>query len=560
MRALEEDLALSATDLSNFLSCRHRTALDMAVAYGKRKRPHFQDPLLDLLIERGKKHEQSYVESLLKDGLTVVDLTVVADRVGLVERTLEVMRQGPDVIVQGGLLGGMWFGKPDIMRRVPKTSGLGAWSYEIYDTKLARETRAGTILQLGLYSEMLGGAQGVCPELFHVITPDRESPLHTYRVNDYAAYFRLIRDRMEETVKLGDEAIAEANYPEPVEHCEICCWIGECRTRRRHDDHLSLVAGIARLQRRELVSHDVPTLGALAVMPLPLTFKPKRGSADSYTRVHHQARLQLGSRDLKVPLHELRPFEDGAGLCRLPEPSPGDIFLDLEGDPFAVEGGREYLFGIVTIDAEGEPSYRGFWAFTDREERRAFETVIDLMVQRAKDHPGMHIYHYAPYEQSAFKRLMGRYATREQELDSLLRAERFVDLYAVVRQGVIAGVERYSIKNLECFYTFVRSVDLADANRCLHAMEQALEMQCPDLVPTEVRDAVEGYNKDDCISTLRLRDWLETLRAQLQASGTLVPRPEPKEGATMGRGDRCQSVDARVSLRRGERFRCRAIP
>ena len=38
----------------------------------------------------------------------------------------------------------------------------------------------------------------------------------------------------------------------------------------------------------------------------------------------------------------------------------------------------------------------------------------------------MHIYHYAPYEPAALKRLMGRYSTREAEVDRMLRAELFV--------------------------------------------------------------------------------------------------------------------------------------
>ena len=91
----------------------------------------------------------------------------------------------------------------------------------------------------------------------------------------------------------------------------------------------------------------------------------------------------------------------------------------------------------------------------------------------------MHVYHYAPYEPSAFKRLMGRYATREDELDRLLRGGRFVDLYGVVRQGLRAGVERYSIKNLEPLYGFARAVPLPDASRALRVMEQALESELP---------------------------------------------------------------------------------
>ncbi len=236
----------------------------------------------------------------------------------------------------------------------------------------------------------------------------------------------------------------------------------------------------------------------------------------------------------------MRDVEKERGLLRLPEPSPGDVFLDLEGDSFAAEGGREYLFGLVTLDAAGAPVYRGFWAFTDQQEREAFEAVMDLIVASRQRHAGMHVYHYAPYEPSAFKRLMGRYATRDQELDKLIRAGRFIDLYGVVRQGLRVGIERYSIKNLEALYRFERAVPLADANRSLLVMAQALELQCPDTVPLEIRNQVEGYNKDDCVSTLRLRTWLEDVRAGIEAAGTAMPRPEPKEGNAP------EKVDARA--------------
>ncbi len=517
----------------------------MAEAEGRRKRPKWDDPLLEILFKRGLEHEKSYVESLQSDDRRIVELADIKERDAVVAQTLDAMRSGADVIVQAGLRDDGWYGRPDVMRRVEKPSGLGAWSYEIVDTKLARETCAGTILQLGLYSAMLGIAQGKLPEHFYVVTPDPETPIHTYRVDDYAAYFRLVRAQMQETVAQDDSVVAAANYPEPVDHCDVCPWSSECNKKRRLDDHLSLVAGIARIQRRELESREVSTLAALAKLPLPLDFKPKRGAVETYVRVREQARVQFDSRGKTPPLYEPRSVEGGEGLCRLPEPSPGDVFLDLEGDLFAAEGGREYLFGIVTIDPDGQPVYRSVWAFTAHEERQAFESVIDLVVQASQKHETMHVYHYAPYEPSAFKRLMGRYATREQELDTMLRAERFVDLYGVVRQGLRAGIERYSIKNLEVLYGFDRAVPLADANRSLLVMEQALELKCPDGVPQAVRDIVEGYNKDDCLSTLRLRDWLEAVRAEVEGMGTAVPRPMPKEGEASEKVDeRAQRVEA----------------
>ena len=190
-------------------------------------------------------------------------------------------------------------------------------------------------------------------------------------------------------------------------------------------------------------------------------------------------------------------------------------------------------------------SIDAFWAETEQEERAAFDAIMSLIMEAWDSDPGMHVYHYAPYEPSAFKRLSCRYAIRGQDIDRLLRGGRFVDLYHVVRQGLRAGVERYSIKNMEQFYGFTRSVPLLDASRSLRVMEQALELGRLDIVTPEVRSAVEGYNADDCISTLRLRDWLETLRTGSIGRGIDVPRPAPREAdASEALNERDQRVAA----------------
>src|SRR5690606_31091108 len=131
--------------------------------------------------------------------------------------------------------------------------------------------------------------------------------------------------------------------------------------------------------------------------------------------------------------------------------------------------------------------------------------------------------HYNHYEPTALKKLMGRYATRERELDALLRGEVFVDLYRVVKQGLRASVESYSIKKLEPFYGFTRDVDLRSASSALANFEAwlALGGERDD----ELLGRIEGYNADDCRSTLRLHDWLETLREELaRTTGEPVPR------------------------------------
>jgi uncharacterized protein len=391
-----------------------------------------------------------------------------------------------------------------------------------------------------------------------VVAPGETTQVvRSYRFQDYAAYFRLIKARFEEEVARGHEVLEAANYPDPVEHCDICPWSVGCDKRRRDDDHLSLVAGISRLQRRELEPRGVITVEAVAGLGDPIPFKPDRGAVETYERVRDQARVQIRSRQEGRVVYELMPVAveapagglqpsgpDPVGLARLPPPSPGDIFLDLEGDPLAADGGREYLFGVVTADGD-QVRYQAWWADDAAAERRAFEAVVDLISARLKTHPDMHVYHYAPYEPSAFKRLMGRYATREREIDELLRGRRFIDLYAVIRQGVRVGVERYSIKNLEPLYDFKRDVDLRDANRALRIMEQAYELGRIDLATPDVRRVVEGYNQDDCVSTLRLRDWLEARREELVAAGVTIERPPLVPGeAAEERDEKAKAVAA----------------
>ncbi len=256
-------------------------------------------------------------------------------------------------------------------------------------------------------------------------------------------------------------------------------------------------------------------------------------------RIREQARMQVEARQSGERKFELLPVEVGFGLTRLPEPSEGDVFLDLEGDPFAGEGGFEYLFGYLFSGEDANPEYRGEWALSRADEKKAFEDFVDFVMTRWERFPGLHIYHYAPYEPAALKRLMGRYATREEELDRMLRAKLFVDLYQVVRGGVRASVESYSIKKLEAFYGFARDTDLGDANAALAKLQASLELE--DIPPIDggTRATVVGYNRDDCRSAARLRDWLEELRGGLVGAGhgRAAPDPRrrrPKQGSRRG--------------------------
>jgi len=528
MKKIGDSFQLSATDLVGYLNCRHLTELDRSVSEGTLAKPKVWDPLLEILSQRGAAHEQNYIEHLTKSGFEVVRIDGVDVTDKSVSETLAAMRSGAQVIAQGALLHQGWVGRADILRRVEFPSVLGSWSYEAIDTKLARETKAGAVIQLCLYSDLLKEAQGVAPEHMYVVAPWSDFEPQQYRFADYAAYFRRVK---RELAKSLSEPLAEETYPDPKEHCEICRWRGACEERRRVDDHLCLVAGISKLQINELKPRGITTMQALASMAMPLDWKPDRGSMGSYGRVREQARIQVEARETGEAKFEMLPVENGFGLTRLPEPSDGDIFFDLEGDPFVGERGLEYLFGYIGKDESGEPAYHSRWAFTRADEKFAFEEFVDFVMARWAKFPDLHIFHYAPYEPAALKRLMGRYATREEEIDRMLRAKLFVDLYQVVRHGLRAGVESYSIKQLEPLYAFGRETVLADASIALFNVQAGLELGDTSSITDDTRAAVLAYNKDDCRSASSLRDWLEVQRSQLVAGGADVPRPEPGESA-----------------------------
>lgn len=518
-----EDLILSATDLSAFAACPHLTTLGHRAALGGPKPPKFDDPSAEVLRRRGLEHEARILEEFRGQGLAVEEIPEEEGRSGnaaaRAEATLGAMRRGADVIYQGCLSDGRWMGLPDFLRRVERPSGLGGWSYEVVDAKLAREAKAGAVLQITLYSSLLSAAQGTDPEHMHLAL-GRGGGTERFRYHDFAAYARSVQGRLLAALVAGPGA---ATYPEPVEHCDVCAWRPVCQERWRSDDHLSLVAGIGRKQWRELEERGVPTLAALARLPLPLQPELEGVSDASLERVREQARIQLEGREVGEHRYELfTGVGEGFGLARLPEPGPGDLFFDIESDPHALEDGLEYLFGYCGPDL----AFTARWALNRAEERSVFEEFVDMVTARLERWPGLHVYHYGHYEVVALKRLAGRYGSREAELDRLLRGAVFVDLHRVVTQSLRASVESYSIKKLEPLFGYEREVELRTANSALSHFEAWLALGTSERRTSELLRQIEGYNRDDCVATAGLRDWLEERREELRRlTGEPVPRP-----------------------------------
>ncbi len=542
MQRIDGQLVLSPTDLTKHLACPHVTALDLAALDDPaRMGAKGADDALNLVFSKGMDHERAYLGRLRGAGRVVTEIPTrydVAGRIEAEQQTLAAMRAGADVIYQATFYDGRWGGQADFLLRTERPGGLGGWSYDIADTKLARRLKVPALLQMATYAERLAGLQGVPPEFLTVVTGDGvERP---WRLVDVAAYARRARGRLRQAVEAPQPTEAV-----PVAHCSQCRWKARCGELWEAADDLSLVAGMRQGHRQALTDAGISTVQALGTAELGDL--PHAIGRPSRERLVQQARLQLAERATGAPAYELLPPETGRGLLSLPAPSRGDVYLDFEGDPFANQGaGREYLAGLWDRDG----AFTSWWAHSFDREQTLTEQLVDDLIGRIEADPGMHVYHYAAYEQTALKRLTGRHGTRETELDTLLRGERFVDLYAVVRGGIRISKPSYSIKKLEDFYwghtrTAASEAEVADAMTSVVEYERFLVDGDQTIL-----DSIERYNREDVRSTHALHEWLEGRRDELEAvRGAAMPRREVKNGAAGEDASAAEQAEAALADR-----------
>lgn len=535
MHYRDSALTFSPTDLSRWLNSPYASwmarygveAPDDALAKDE------PDAMLVRLATRGLDHEDSLEQEFRDRGLTVVNVVSsleeqarnanTAEQSDALVYTRELMLDGVDVIAQATLELEAFRGFADFLVKVSGKSSLGDFYYEVWDTKLARRVKPGMVLQLCCYVDMVDAIQGRRAEQLMVALGDGSK--ESIPLVDCFDYYKAVKRAF-----LADQSVWSAQLePDPANYNDHGDWSGYASKQLEARDHLSRVARISRRQIERLELAGIGTMTALA---------DSAGSnvpGIDATRMQwlvRQAALQCASVSQDVPefyIHLPEP-DASTGLAALPESSSLDVFFDIEG--FPLEGdGLEYLWGCTYLDDQSVPTFRDWWAHDTQAERKAFEGFIDWVHQRWREDPTMHIYHYAPYEITACKRLMGAHGTRETELDDLLRNGVFVDLYAIVTHGLQIGEPRYSIKNVERLYRPKRETDVASGGDSVVVYDlwrEALAKgeESEDWRESEVLAGIRDYNRDDCDSTLELCQWLRAQHAHVAESRPIEPLVE----------------------------------
>jgi len=253
---------------------------------------------------------------------------------------------------------------------------------------------------------------------------------------------------------------------------------------------------------------------------------------DSFRKCHEQAQCQSQTlRTGEIAIH-LKQNAEGA-LAALPQPDDGDVFFDLEGMSLPMPGGsREYLIGVCTRDG----SFHSWWSHSEEQERTSWREFLAWLLERQRRFPGLHVYHYAPYEASALKRMYNDPLMTDIRGDIARALGTLVDLYKVVRNSLVVGLPGYGLKQIERLYRGSRGTSVSGAQDSVvvyHKWLNSTEGQ--DHHTSERLLSIRDYNRDDCESTLELLSWFRERWADAIADAAGVaaawePPAAPDEG------------------------------
>ncbi len=473
-----------------------------------------EDATLQRAALLGDVHERNvlarYVADLGAERVHQIEKVSSVDAEGLraaTDETVAALQSDALVVFQAAFATEEFVGFADFLRKDDD----GRW--RVQDSKLARKARVTALMQLAAYVDQLDRLGIPRSDDVDLILGD--SSISTHAVDDLLPLFHVRRARLRALI--ADRRIPDGAAGTPLAWGDdrgdlqiVAC--GRCATCEEqvlaHRD-LLMVARMRPVQRARLRASGIETIDALA----SASEAPVGMNADSFETLRAQARLQIRADADGVPTYDVHY---APAIHTLPLPSHGDIFFDFEGDPLYTEPapdgeahwGIDYLFGWV----DNTDQYSALWAHTFADERRALEDFLDFVKVRRAAHPAMHIYHYAPYETSHLVAMAARHGVREGEVDRLLREGVFVDLYPLVLRTVRVGSRSYSIKKLEPLYMGddVRTSDVQKGDDSIVQYVAARELAAAgekseaDAVLADLAD----YNRYDCVSTRRLRNWL----------------------------------------------------
>lgn len=516
MRKEDGSWVLSPRDLIAELECDHRLNLEWAAVTGLIEKPvEENDAGLQLIIDNGRAHEANLVKKY-KNKMNLVQIEEPGSSFENMKRafqqTLDEVENGVDIIHQAVLFTGDFVGYADFLILVKDESGIpikdenNRFIYEPVDAKSARVAKRAAVLQVASYAlAMVRLGMAMPPKVRLWLAGDEEWEASTADLIDLAEEFETrARNRIE-----GFRDLNNPNWAAPREACTRCRWKKHCADGREENRDLSLIYGMRSPTRNALIEGGIKTVDQMSKATDDQRKSLKRSvSKETFEKLREQARIQIQGEGKESPIYE---FKDPSILRLIPASSDGDIWFDMEGDPYSEGGeGLEYMFGALYKE-NSEMIFKTFDAENRSQEKKAFAEFITLVLHHRAKYPSMHVYHYAHYESDRMRKLAQRHGVFEKEVDELLTQGVLIDLYAITSKALRFSTDSVSIKAIEeIFYPQNRDNEVTNAMDSVVQFNHAfLRLLDGDRVEFEkILAEIRQYNEVDCRSLQALDSWL----------------------------------------------------
>ena len=508
----------TASYLVKYIKCNHIISNDFNEKNFNLKR-NTRTVADELRLEKGLLHEAWYFSELKKKYSKVKDIKKLKglSKEEKIKETIKALKEGYDLIYGGWLKSGNWSGEFDFLEINKKVkSDLGSWSYEITDTKHSSKVKGDHIYQQCLYTNLLKEVQGILPEKFYILLKDKtKQPIKIKEVYDTFLFHKNLYE------KFLLNGISKTK-PEKCSFCNLCDWSNHCDNEWRDKRHPNQVLGNNRKNCQKFYQAGIKTYDEIA----KLDYKTKIEGLREETKIERieQAKLQIEAEKIGTPI--FKPKKENLllnkGFNLLPQSSACDLFTDFEGvQDYVFPGRLEYLFGIY-YEEDGEKIFKPFWAHNKKEEKKSVIDFFDFIKKHFKKYPDAKIFHYAPYEITTLERLTSIFKVHGVDYDHYLNLGKFVDLFKIVKQAVYVSQKSYSLKDIEKYYDFKRSGDIRKGD-----VSEEFYIQWMETKDQKLLDQIAEYNKQDCVSTFKLRKWL--LKIKPEQTKWFVPEKEQME-------------------------------
>lgn len=475
----------------DYLKCKHRVYLDL---YGDSKEKDKEDEFVEMLWQRGVRHEEKIIKKIAKKK-KVIEVKTRNLKQGFKE-TLKLMKLGVDFIYQGVLLSSadsygidIEVGRPDLLEKTKGHSIFGSYLYIPIDIKSGRglvhkksgdEVKKEYAFQVMYYLDLLEKNQSFKPKQGKIINIDGQVLYFNYQ--DYFKKYQQVRNDLELIV-------AKKKSYEPVisGHCKLCHWQTHCLKWAKRNRDLSLIFGLGE-KKYLLRDNGISTIKDLADLDI-FSFlsraKNLRGiGLKSLKAWQSRAKVQLAKREIVYKKFNFPKVRY-------------EIFYDLEDDPTQ---DVVYLYGIIERDTKNnKEKYLKFLAEKPEEEAGTFINFLNY-IDSLKDFV---IYHYHHRERAMLDHLLRKYHLPRRLY--LKFCNHSHDLYQDIVKNTDWPTYSYSLKNIAGYLGFKWSVEDPSGANSIAWYNKYLENPIKN---KEYLDKIIQYNQEDCRATILIKDYL----------------------------------------------------